>query len=72
MDVGCELAAAVGVAEEIADDGEDGTEGLDRDVPTGASDLGKWDRISARGFREKERGIGNGRELPLAPCRWER
>lgn len=39
MDVRCELAPAVAVAEEVAYDCEDGAEGLDRDVPAGADDL---------------------------------
>jgi len=34
-----ELASAVGVAEEVADYGEDGTEGLEGNVPTGADNL---------------------------------
>lgn len=38
MDIGCELAATVSVAEEIPDDSEDGAEALDRNMPAGASD----------------------------------
>lgn len=47
MDVGCELAAAVSVAEEVSDDGEKGAEDLDGDVETGADDLwwGKGDQL---------------------------
>lgn len=33
MDVGGELATAVGVAKEVADDGKDGAEALEGDVP---------------------------------------
>ena len=47
VDVGCELAAAVSVAEEVSDDGEKGAEDLDGDVETGADDLwwGKGDQL---------------------------
>ncbi len=44
VDVGGELAATVGVAEEVACDGEDGTEGLEGDVEAGADDLSGWRR----------------------------
>lgn len=39
VDVVCELAAFVFVAEGVADDGEEGAEGLRGDVPAGADDL---------------------------------
>ena len=41
MDVRCKLAPAVGVAQEVAYDGEDGADHLDRDVEPGADDLKK-------------------------------
>lgn len=44
VNVGGELAATVGVAEEVACDGEDGTEGLEGDVEAGADDLSGWRR----------------------------
>lgn len=34
MDIGGELASAVGMAEEVANDRKDDTEGLDRDMPS--------------------------------------
>lgn len=39
MEVGRELPAAVGVAEEVAYYGEDGAEGLEGDVVAGADNL---------------------------------
>ena len=37
--IGSELSTAVGVAEEVAGDGEDGAHCLERDVPSGTHDL---------------------------------
>ena len=39
MDVWGELAAAVRVAEDVATESEEGTEGLEGNVPAGADDL---------------------------------
>ena len=39
MDVWRELPAAVGVAEDVASEGEKGTERLEGNVPAGADDL---------------------------------
>lgn len=39
VNVGSELATFVGVAEEVAEDGEKGANGLERHVPAGADNL---------------------------------
>ena len=39
VNIRSELAALVGVAEEVADDSDDGSDGLERDVPAGSYDL---------------------------------
>lgn len=52
MDVRRELTSTVGVAEKVADNGEDGTEGLEGNVPAGADDL----RGCQGGLRRAEQG----------------
>lgn len=46
VDVVGELAAAVFVAEEVADDGHEGAEGLGGDVPAGVDELGRVSGVS--------------------------
>lgn len=41
MDIRGELATTVSMSEEVADDGEDDTKGLTRNVPSRADDLGE-------------------------------
>ena len=63
MDIGGELPPAVGVAEEVADYGEDGTKGLEGDVPAGADDLGP---VRSRMWGEGKENVRRG------PCQWGR
>ena len=39
VNIRCELAAAMGVAEKVTQDGQEGAEGLEGDVPARADDL---------------------------------
>ncbi|KAL8725057.1 MAG: hypothetical protein Q9166_007588 [cf. Caloplaca sp. 2 TL-2023] len=70
VDVRCEFAAAVGVAEEVAEDGEEGAEGLGRDVPPGTDDLGGVSSCHL-GKREPLRGVWK-ISVHLEPCRGRR
>lgn len=69
MDIGGELAALVSVAEEVAEDGEDSTEGLERDVPPGTDDL--VERRCQR-VRPPPGGGGYGGKVPQESFRWGR
>lgn len=54
MDVGSELTTAVGVAEEVADYCEDGTESLEGNMPSRVDDLDKVSLERKRGQRRIE------------------
>lgn len=55
MDVGSELPAAMAVTEEVTDYGEDGTKGLEGNMPSGADDLDGTIRSRIEKRREETR-----------------
>ena len=66
MDVRCKLAPAVGVAQEVAYDGEDGADNLDRDVEAGADDLKKARRqLRSSGLDRKRLRRRTPRTMPV-------